>query len=219
MFGRFYGGDLAGLEAELPYLKELGINALYLNPVFKAPSYHKYDVQNYLHVDDGFGTKGDYDKTVSEEDLLNPATWQWTATDQRFLAFLKTAHSQGFKVILDGVFNHVGVAHPAFDDVLKNGKRSRFAVWFVVTSWEPFAYKTWAGFAHMPVFKKNHYGFDGPGVKEHIFAVTRRWMDPDGDGDPSDGIDGWRLDVPDDIFRGPSGRSGANSSSNSIPRR
>ncbi|MCK4340651.1 MAG: alpha-glucosidase C-terminal domain-containing protein [Phycisphaerae bacterium] len=201
VFDRIYGGDLDGLAEQLPYLKELGVNALYLTPVFKAPSYHKYDVQNYLHIDDGFGTRGDYEKVAAQEDLLDPSTWQWTETDRRFLAFLKQAHELGFKVILDGVFNHVGVEHPAFQDVLKHGKRSRYADWFEVTSWEPFAYKGWAGFAHMPVFKKNTHGFASPGVKQHLFAVTRRWMDPNGDGDPRDGIDGWRLDVPDKVPR------------------
>lgn len=201
VYDRFYGGDLAGLEAQLPYLKELGVNALYLTPIFKAPSYHKYDVQNYLHIDDGFGTRGDYDEVAVHEDLLDPSTWQWTETDRRFLALLRTAHEMGFKVILDAVFNHVGVDHPAFKDVLKNGRRSRYADWFEVTSWEPFAYKGWAGFAHMPVFRKNRHGFASPEVKQHLFAVTRRWMDPDGDGDPRDGVDGWRLDVPDNIAR------------------
>ena len=201
VYDRFYGGDLAGLEEKLPYLKELGVNALYLTPIFKAPSYHKYDVQDYRHIDDGFGTRGDYENVTAREDLLDPRTWQWTESDRRFLALLQKAHEMGFKVILDAVFNHVGVDHPAFKDVLKNGKRSRFANWFEVTSWEPFAYKGWAGFAHMPVFRKDRNGFASPEVKEHLFAVTRRWMDPNGDGDPSDGIDGWRLDVPGDIAR------------------
>jgi cyclomaltodextrinase len=199
VYDRFYGGDLAGLEEKLPYLKELGVNALYLTPIFKAPSYHKYDVQDFRHIDDGFGTRGDYDEVTAREDLLDPHTWQWTETDRRFLAFLQKAHAMGFKVILDAVFNHVGVDHPAFKDVLKNGKRSRYANWFEVTSWEPFAYKGWAGFAHMPVFRKNRNGFASPEVKQHLFAVTRRWMDPNGDGDPSDGVDGWRLDVPNNI--------------------
>ena len=200
-FDRFYGGDIAGLEAQLPYLKQLGVNALYLNPVFQAPSPHKYDVQNYVHIDDGFGVRGDYDRVVAQEDLLDPSTWQWTETDKRFLVFLAKAHEMGFRVILDGVFNHVGSDHPAFEDVQKNGRRSRFADWFDVTSWEPFAYQGWQGFAHMPVFKKDRQGFASPGVKSHLLAVTRRWMDPNGDGDPSDGIDGWRLDVPNDIPR------------------
>ncbi len=201
VFQRFYGGDLDGLESELGYLKELGVNTLYLTPVFKAPSNHKYDVQNYLHIDDQFGTKGDYDAVAAKEDLLDPATWRWTPSDQRFLAFVKKAHESGFKVVLDGVFNHVGDRHPAFVDVRKNGKQSRFADWFEVTSWAPFDYKGWADFAHMPVFRKSQNGFASETLKRHIFNVTRRWMDPNGDGNPGDGIDGWRLDVPNDIPR------------------
>ncbi len=199
VFDRTYGGDLAGLEEKLPYLKELGVNAIYLTPIFQGPSYHKYDVANYLHIDERFGVKNDYEKVAAQEDLLDPSTWQWTDSDKRFLAFLDKAHSMGFKVIIDAVFNHVGVDHPAFKDVQKNSRRSRYADWFHVTSWQPFAYKGWAGFAHMPEFKKRRYGYASPDLKQHLFDVTRRWMDPNGDGDPSDGIDGWRLDVPDEI--------------------
>jgi glycosidase len=199
VFDRFYGGDLDGLEAELGYLKELGVNALYLTPIFKAPSYHKYDVQNYIHIDDGFGTRGDYDAVVAKEDLRDPKTWQWTETDKRFLTFLKKAHEMGFKVILDGVFNHVGDRHPAFVDVQKNGKQSVYADWFDVQSWEPLHYRGWADFAHMPVLRKSRDGFVSAALKQHLFNVTRRWMDPDGDGQPGDGIDGWRLDVPNEI--------------------
>lgn len=201
VFERFYGGDLDGLEAQLGYLTDLGVNTVYLMPVFKAPSNHKYDVQNYLHIDDHFGTKGDYEAVAAREDLLDPATWQWTDSDRRFLDFLRNAHAAGFRVVLDGVFNHVGDQHPAFADVRKNGRNSRYADWFDVTSWEPFDYKGWAGFAHMPVFRKSQHGFASETLKRHIFDVTKRWMDPDGDGDPSDGIDGWRLDVPNDIPR------------------
>jgi len=201
VFDRSYGGDLDGLAEQLPYLKALGINALYLNPIFKSPSNHKYDVQSYIHVDDGFGTRGDYEAVAEKEDLLDPSTWQWTATDQRFLEFVKQAHEMGFRVILDGVFNHVGSSHPAFLDVLANGKQSRYADWFDITSWDPVTYKGWAGFEHMPVLRKNPRGFASPAVKDHIFSITRRWMDPNGDGDPNDGIDGWRLDVPNDIPR------------------
>ena len=201
VFNRFYGGDLAGLEQELPYLKALGISAIYLNPVFKAPTNHKYDVQNHLHIDDGFGKRGDYDAVAAQEDLLDPSTWGWTETDKQFLALLKKAHEMGFRVVIDGVFNHVGVEHPAFKDVEKNGRASRFADWFDVTSWEPFRYKGWADFTHMPVLRKSRDGFASEHVKDYIFAVTRRWMDPNGDGDPSDGIDGWRLDVPHDVPR------------------
>jgi cyclomaltodextrinase len=199
VFDRFYGGDLAGLEKELPYLKKLGITAIYLMPIFKAQSNHKYNTTSYIHVDDHFGTKGDYDAVAPTEDLTDPATWQWTASDKLFLSFLKTAHAQGFKVIIDGVFNHVGTAHPAFQDVMRNGRASKYANWFNITSWKPFKYEGWAGFQSLPVFKKSKDGLASAAAKKHIFDITRRWMDPDGDGDRRDGIDGWRLDVPNEI--------------------
>ncbi len=199
VFFRLYGGDFQGVEQQLGYLKELGVNALYFNPVFKAPTHHKYDADNYLHIDDHFGVKGDYEAAASVEDLNDPRTWTWTPSDKVFLAFLKKAKSMGFRVIIDGVFNHVGVRHPAFQDLLKNGKDSQYADWFDVTSWEPFTYNGWAGVKDLPAFRKSPDGLASDAAKQHIFNVTRRWMDPDGDGDPRDGIDGWRLDVPNEI--------------------
>lgn len=198
-FHRFYGGDIDGLESKLPYLKELGVTGLYLNPVFKADSHHKYDATNYIHIDDHFGTKGDYEIAAAKENLLDPTTWTWTETDKRFLAFLKTAKSMGFRVIIDGVFNHVGQPHPAFQDVKKNGKSSPYADWFEIVSWEPFKHAGWAGFDSLPAFRKNADGLASETAKQHIFNITRRWMDPNNDGDPSDGVDGWRLDVPNEI--------------------
>ena len=196
-YHRHYGGDLDGLEQKLPYLFDLGINALYLNPIFKASTYHKYNATDYVHIDDHFGTKGDYEAVAVREDPLDPATWQWTESDQRFLRFLKTAHAMGFRVIIDGVFNHVGTRHPAFRDVIEKRAASRFGDWFDVTSWEPLKYKGWWDHPELPVFRKGPQGFSSETVKEHIFAVTRRWMAPDGD--PSAGIDGWRLDVPSEV--------------------
>lgn len=199
VYSRHYGGDLQGLRAKLPYLSELGVNALYLNPVFKASTHHKYNATNFLHIDDHFGSKGDYEKIASKEDLLRPHTWKWTPSDELFLQFIREAKEQGFRIIIDGVFNHVGTAHPAFRDVRRKGKKSQFSDWFEITSWKPFRYEGWAGFGELPVFKKSEHGFISDAVKQHIFDVTRRWMDPDGDGDPSDGVDGWRLDVPNEV--------------------
>ncbi len=199
VFRRFYGGDIQGLEEKLPYLKSLGVNAIYLNPIFKADTHHKYNASSYIHIDDHYGVKGDYEAAAASENLNDPKTWTWTPSDKLFLKFLKKAKSMGFRVILDGVFNHVGVNHAAFQDVMKNGKESRYADWFEITSWEPFEYAGWAGHSELPVFKKTRDGLESDQVKQHIFNVTRRWMDPDGDGDPSDGIDGWRLDVPNEI--------------------
>ena len=201
VFQRHYGGDLQGLRQQLPYLKELGINALYLNPVFQAESHHKYDTTDYRHIDSTFGAGGnDYQNTISKEDLLNPSTWTWSQSDLIFLEFLKDAKSQGFKVIIDGVFNHVGTAHPAFKDVQEHGPDSPFADWFSIKSWTPFDYDGWAGFKELPAFRKSpENGIASKVARDHIFAITRRWMDPDGDGDPSDGVDGWRLDVPNEV--------------------
>ena len=126
----------------------------------------------------------------------DPSTWTWTPSDKVFLDFLKTCKSRGLRVIIDAVFNHVGVRHPAFLDVQEKRQASQFVDWFKIKSWEPFEYAGWAGFGELPVFAKTDKGFRSKAVHEHIMAVTRRWMDPDGDGDPSDGIDGWRLDVP-----------------------
>ncbi len=199
VFDRLYGGDIAGMQAKLGYLKSLGINAIYLNPVFEADSHHKYNATNYLHIDDDFGTRGDYEKAAAVENLNDPKTWTWTESDKLFLAFIQEAHKQGIRVVIDGVFNHVGTKHPAFQDVVKNGKKSQYADWFDVVSWEPFKHNGWAGHDALPVFKKKADGLASEQVKQHIFNVTRRWMDPNGDGNPNDGIDGWRLDVPNEI--------------------
>ncbi|MFO0826852.1 MAG: alpha amylase N-terminal ig-like domain-containing protein [Phycisphaerales bacterium] len=200
VFDRLYGGDLQGVREKLGYLKDLGVNAIYFTPIFQSPSLHRYDATNYVHVEEYLGVVGDYAKAEASEDLLDPKTWTFTGSDKVFLDFLKVAKSMGFRVIVDGVFNHVGTAHPAFVDVRKNGKKSRFADWFAVKKWEPFEYEGWAGFGGMPVFRKDDkHGIASPTAREHIFNVTRRWMDPNGDGDPSDGVDGWRLDVPNEI--------------------
>lgn len=201
VFGRHYGGDLQGLREKLPYLKELGVDAIYLNPVFQAETHHKYDATDYRHIDEHFGAgDGDFSRTTAAEDLGDPETWTWSASDTIFLETLKAAKELGFRVILDGVFNHVGTRHPAFQDVKERGVESPYADWFSVRSWDPFECDGWAGFDELPAFRKSpEHGLASKTLRDHIFNVTRRWMDPDGDGDPSDGIDGWRLDVPEEI--------------------
>ncbi|GMU34941.1 MAG: hypothetical protein AMXMBFR20_28130 [Planctomycetia bacterium] len=198
VFDRRYGGDLQGVRNKLPYLRDLGVTAIYFNPIFSAASLHKYDAADYRHIDDAFGVAGSLDRLKGE--TTDPKTWQWSESDKVFLDFLQEAHRQGFKVIIDGVFNHVGREFWAFQDVLKNGKKSQYADWFDITSWEPFHYKAWdRDDGALPRLKHDDaLGLCKP-VRDHLFAVTRRWMDPNGDGDPSDGIDGWRLDVASDI--------------------
>ncbi|MFM1804883.1 MAG: hypothetical protein RL136_1762 [Planctomycetota bacterium] len=202
VFDRHYGGDLEGLRARIPYLKSLGVNAIYLNPVFEAPSHHKYDATNFVHIDDNLGVAGDAEMSAANEDLLDAGTWGFNSSDRLFLDVLRELKSEGFRVIVDGVFNHVGDTHLAFRDVRARGAGSPFADWFEIESFEPFAYRGWAGFGQLPAFRKSGDGLASETLVRHIMDVTRRWMDPDGDGDPSDGVDGWRLDVPNEVPMG-----------------
>jgi glycosidase len=199
---RRYGGDIQGIIDKLDYLSDLGITAIYLNPVFEAPSLHKYDATYYHHIDDNFGPNPKKDKQIiATEDFNDPSTWKWTTADQLFLDFLKQAHDKNIRVIIDGVFNHVGMTFWAFEDVKKNGEKSVYKDWFTIRQYDDpateaneFDYEGWIGVKELPEFREDSTGIVS-GPKEHIFHVVRRWMDPDGDGDPSDGIDGWRLDV------------------------
>ena len=201
VWARRYGGDIQGIREKLPYLRSLGINAIYLNPIFQAEDMHKYDTTDYRHVDEHFGVKGDIEALQGETE--DPATWQWTASDKIFLDFLAEAHRQGFKVIIDGVFNHVGTKFWAFQDVLKNGKNSKFASWFDITDWKPgenapFHYRAWdKDNGALPALKKDAVLGIAHGPREHIIAITRRWLAPNGD--PSRGVDGFRLDAPEGI--------------------
>jgi glycosidase len=198
---RRYGGDLQGLRQRLPYLRKLGVTALYLNPIFQADSLHKYDTRDYRHIDDSFGVARSSDELAGETD--DSRTWKWSKSDLVFLDFLQDAHRQGFKVIIDGVFNHIGRSHPFFQDVLKNGQQSKYADWFEITDWgdgedRSVRYLSWNGRnGGMPLLKKDAKLGLAPGPREHILAIVRRWMAPDGD--VSHGIDGWRLDAADRV--------------------
>lgn len=202
VWGRNFGGDIQGLVKKLPYLLDLGINAIYFNPVFEAGTYHKYDTVDYRHIDDNFGSKGDIDEL--KEDYEDPKTWKFTKTDRLFLDFLKLAHNNGIRIIIDGVFNHSGENFWAFKDLKDKKQRSKYKNWYIVTNWDIFnreahlgkGYVGWFGFGGLPEYNEDENGLVS-GIKEHIFEITKRWMDPNNDGDPSDGIDGWRLDVPD----------------------
>ncbi len=199
---RRYGGDIQGIIDKLDYLQELGVNAFYLNPVFESPSLHKYDAASYHHIDDNFGPNPQYDKSiVQSEDPMNPEKWQWTSADTLFLQLIKKCHDRDMKIIIDGVFNHVGLRFWAFEDLKRHGINSKFKNWFTVVNWDDpateedeFDYKGWMGVRELPEIRE-----DGRGIIEeprnYIKAAVQRWMDPNCDGDPSDGIDGWRLDV------------------------
>lgn len=198
---RRYGGDLQGIIDKLDYLQDLGITALYLNPIFQSPSSHKYDAMTYHHVDPHFGPDPEGDKKlIASEVPHDPSTWHWTAADRLALKLFDEVHKRGMKIILDGVFNHMGINCWAFKDVLNNQQESLYKDWFSVTSWKDsikgtgFQYDGWFGVKELPELREDEEGIvEGP--RTYIFDITKRWMDPDGDGNPSDGIDGWRLDV------------------------
>ncbi len=198
---RRYGGDVQGLLDKLDYLQDLGINAIYLNPVFEAPSAHKYDGATYHHIDPNFGPNPDGDREMMATEIPHePATWQWTSADRLMLQFIQEVHRRGLRIIFDGVFNHVGLKHWAFEDVRVRQQNSIYKDWFKILAWEDhekgteFKYAGWWSFKELPEWQQDKHGLVA-GPRDYVFAITQRWMDPNGDGDPSDGIDGWRLDV------------------------
>ncbi len=199
---RRYGGDLQGVIDKLDYLSDLGVNAIYFNPLFESNSLHKYDASMYRHVDNNFGPNPDADRKIWA--LENPAedsTWKWTSADSLFLKLLDEAHKRNMRVIIDGVFNHVGVLFWAFKDIVEKQEKSEYKNWFTVKRFDDpstpeneFDYEGWVGIKSLPEFREDENGIV-KGPREHIHKIIKRWMDPNGDGDPSDGIDGWRLDV------------------------
>jgi cyclomaltodextrinase / maltogenic alpha-amylase / neopullulanase len=197
---RRYGGDLQGILNKLDYLRSLGINAIYLTPIFWSPSSHKYDALMYHHVDPTFGPDPDGDKKMMEkEDPLNPATWVWTKADLLALKLIDEVHKRKMRIIFDGVFNHIGQRSFAFRDLEKNQQASAYKDWFIVDSWRDsakgttFKYKGWFGISTLPEFKEDSTGIVA-GPKKYIFDATMRWMNPMNKG-IAHGIDGWRLDV------------------------
>lgn len=197
---RRYGGDLQGIIDKLAYLKDLGITAIYLNPVFDSPSLHKYDAASYHHIDPTLGPDPMGDRAMmAKENPLNPETWVWTSADELALQLIEEAHKLGMKVIFDGVFNHMGVNSFAFRDVVKNQEFSAYKDWFTIKSWEnptkgtKFDYEGWFGVKSLPELREDANGLVA-GPKSYIFNATKRWMNPKNKGTQF-GIDGWRLDV------------------------
>ncbi|MBR2403907.1 MAG: glycoside hydrolase family 13 protein [Lachnospiraceae bacterium] len=147
------GGTLKGIEANLDYLKELGINCIYLNPIFAANSYHKYDTIDYFEIDPCLGTKEDFKR------------------------FVKKCHMNGIKVILDGVFNHCGPDFFAFQDVLKNGEKSQYYDWFYhmpipICFCDPPSYEAFAYVKEMPKLNTGN-----PKVMEYLCKVGTYWIE------------------------------------------
>ena len=169
----FMGGDLWGVIDKLDYLQDLGINGLYLCPIFKAEANHKYDTIDYFQVDPAFGG------------------------DEAFRALVKEAHRRGMKVMLDAVFNHIGHKSSLWLDVIKNGPRSKYADWFWINQFpvnseqqvvdDELNYETFANVAEMP--KLNTENVD---CRQYLLDVARYWIE-------EFDIDGWRLDVANEV--------------------
>jgi glycosidase len=170
----FFGGDFQGILDHLPYLENLGVTALYLTPIFKAPSNHKYDSSDYLTIDPSFGSC------------------------QLFRQFVDEAHSRGIRIVLDAVFNHSGDGFWAFEDVRKKGASSKYASWFFIDDYpiiqDPPHYQTCGGVRYMPKLNTTN-----PEVKEYLIKAATYWMESYGiDGWRLDvpwkaSMDFWRL--------------------------
>lgn len=212
---RRYGGDLQGVLDKMDYLDSLGVTAIYFRPLNDAPSLHKYDARHWRHIDRNFGPNPAKDKaTIATEIPDDPSTWTWTEADKLFLKIIEEFHQRGIKIILDYSWNHTGQTFWAWEDVLKNQEKSIYKDWYWIEQFDnpntpenEFKYHGWVGVVDLPEIKETQkqdlsyqvQAFDGniynEAAKQHIFNVTQRWLDPNGDGDPSDGIDGYRLDV------------------------
>jgi cyclomaltodextrinase / maltogenic alpha-amylase / neopullulanase len=207
VFNRRYGGDLQGVLDKLDYIQGLGCNAIYFNPVFFARSMHKYDASAMHHIDPYFGPDPTSDLEMMAKETSDPRTWQWTAADKLFLKVVDEIHKRKMRLIIDGVFNHTGRDFFAFANLREQQSTSPYKDWYIVqyfddpaTPHNDFRYKSWWGFETLPEFADSTDQKDlHPGPKQYVFDITRRWMDPNGDGDPSDGVDGWRLDVANEV--------------------
>ncbi len=217
---RRYGGDLQGVLDKVDYLVDLGITGVYFNPLNDAPSLHKYDPRHWRHIDRNFGPDPSGDEAIIEQEVHHdPSTWQWTAADRLFLEVVSVLKSKGIRVIMDYSWNHTGYDFWAVNDIRKNGEASAFKDWFVVeryndptTTVDETKIEGWWGFKYLPLVRERtksrrgkppHEGnIVSDKLKQHIFNVSRRWLDPDGDGSFDDGVDGFRLDVASEMTMG-----------------
>ena len=166
----YFGGDLKGIQEKLPYLQELGIGCLYLNPIFEADSNHRYNTADYERIDPLLGTNEDFENLCRE------------------------AKERGIRIILDGVFSHTGADSRYFDKRNRYGngasqkKDSPYYNWYRFSKW-PTRYECWWGFETLPNVeeKEPSYGnfIHGPG------GIIEKWL--------TAGASGWRLDVADEL--------------------
>ncbi len=142
-----FGGNINGMHAALPYLKDLGVQMLYTTPIFLSDSAHRYNTFDYYQIDPLLGTLEDF-KALCDE-----------------------AHSLGIRVILDGVFNHCGVGFAPFQDAQQNGEASEYRDWFFFDDLEPFGYRAFGHFPYMP--KLN---LQNEACANYFMQVGRYWM-------------------------------------------
>ncbi len=167
----YKGGDLYGVAEHLDHLQELGISALYLNPIFASGSNHRYHTQDYFTVDPMLGG------------------------DEALRHLLDAAHARGMKVILDAVFNHASRGFLPFHDLMENGEASPYRDWFHVHGFPLGAYgeggvaAQYESWWNLPALPK--LNTDTPEVREYLLTVAEHWL--------RFGADGWRLDVPNEI--------------------
>ncbi len=168
MYDNFFGGDLKGVGDKLGYLEELGISAIWFNPIFEASTNHKYNTKDYFKIDPHFGD------TEVFKDLL------------------RQSHDKGIRIILDGVFNHTGTDFFAFKDIKKKGRKSEYVNWYHIHEFPEdnngaLKYESWWGVTTLPELNTNN-----PEVRNYLFSIAKYWIG-------EVGIDGWRLDVPNEI--------------------
>lgn len=176
----FFGGTLKGITGKIPYLKGLGVQGIYLNPIFQSSSNHRYDTADYTRIDSLLGDEKDFRRLV------------------------ESLHDAGLRIMLDGVFNHCAWDHPFWQDVLQNGESSPYYEWFyiedvrsltgaekekfspeIIKRDHPFACFAFA--ANMP-----KWNTENELVMDYLIGQAEHWT-------RDYGIDAWRLDVPDEI--------------------
>lgn len=214
--GCFYGGDLKGIYDKLDYLKHLGVEVIYLNPIFVSPSNHKYDCQDYDHIDPHYGViVKDGGNVLPEGSTTNDAATKYMersagkenleASNEFFAFFVEELHKRGMKVIIDGVFNHCGSFNKWLDRELiyehQGGyepgayvsAESEYRTFFKFYNEEAWPYNGnydgWWGHSTLP--KLNYE--ESPKLYEYILKIARKWVSP-----PYN-VDGWRLDVAADL--------------------
>ncbi|MDY3908875.1 MAG: glycoside hydrolase family 13 protein [Eubacterium sp.] len=216
----FYGGDLKGILDKLDYLQEMGVEVLYLNPIFVSPSNHKYDTQDYDHIDPHYGVIiEDGGEVLAPDDRENAHATKYIkrvvnqknlkASNAFFAEFVQEVHSRGMKIILDGVFNHCGSFNKWMDREKMYDKDAAYSKGAFLTEDSPYKdffrfypdgswpdnthYDSWWGNDTLP--KLNYE--DSEKLVEYILGVAKKWVS-----EPYN-IDGWRLDVAADLGHSP----------------